>query len=368
MLRKTILNILMALSVYAVIILLFEISHQDDFDLIEKEIVNGDTTAKQDVWVYGHKSDDERTQKLLYPFLRYQLLLYQNKATISLKDSLENLYLMVKEKPDETIESEILGTLALAHYQLQNADSAYIFQHKAYEIQRKDAGRMNQRFKELRNCLLLGIILLFSIIITLLQLLQKQRHIIHTNALRLQYMKERLTMSEENMNKSLCSIRELKKSLETQSHRKNQQSEDAIHLKEICSEIEKIEDSYREQQVAIALSSIKNTDVGQKFARVMSDGRLSIRYKDWVKLEEAFTENLPALIYSLTAHKAVTITEKRICMLMLLDIGTLETANLLNLQTSSISSAKKALYEKLSNKKGSAKELKGEIIRIALSN
>lgn len=49
---------------------------------------------------------------------------------------------------------------------------------------------------------------------------------------------------------------------------------------------------------------------------------------------------------------------------MLLDVGTLEMASIVRLGTSSISNAKKSLYEKLTGLKGSAKDLSQEIINV----
>lgn len=86
---------------------------------------------------------------------------------------------------------------------------------------------------------------------------------------------------------------------------------------------------------------------------------------DWAKYSELISNEFPLLMEKLSLISNLTSTERKVCLLMLLDnIGTLEMSTILKLKSSSISSAKKDLYEKLTGLKGSAKNLSQEIINI----
>lgn len=61
---------------------------------------------------------------------------------------------------------------------------------------------------------------------------------------------------------------------------------------------------------------------------------------------------------------AINDTERKVVLLVLLDMGTLEMSSVTGLKTSTISSAKRTAYEKLSGMAGSAKDLSKEIINI----
>jgi DNA-binding NarL/FixJ family response regulator len=65
----------------------------------------------------------------------------------------------------------------------------------------------------------------------------------------------------------------------------------------------------------------------------------------------------------LIQNAKVTQTERRVCLLVLLGWGTLEISNVLGLKQSSVSSAKKELYRKITGADGSARVLKDEIVK-----
>ena len=120
----------------------------------------------------------------------------------------------------------------------------------------------------------------------------------------------------------------------------------------------------KKKRVNASLALIRHSEYTARFYEASRDGRISLNRKDWEYFEELVGNEFPFLLDTLYQTPKITVTERRIVLLTLLGIGTLEMSNLLNLKMSSISTAKKTLYCKLTGKNGSAKDLFGEIINI----
>lgn len=123
--------------------------------------------------------------------------------------------------------------------------------------------------------------------------------------------------------------------------------------------------AFQKQQISLAISAIASSDIIERMKCAATDRRMRISEKDWNMLTEHFSHQLPQLIVLLQTSGSITSNERRICMLTLMDIGTLEIGAILNLQSSSVSSAKKSLLTKLTNESSaSAKDLKTKIISL----
>ena len=120
---------------------------------------------------------------------------------------------------------------------------------------------------------------------------------------------------------------------------------------------------YVNNDFAVAIALVCSSAVYEKLIKVSRDCKMSMMQEDWVEFEKEFTNNIPSLMSILIQNAKVTQTERRVCLLVLLGWGTLEISNVLGLKQSSVSSAKKELYRKITGADGSARLLKDEIVK-----
>lgn len=120
----------------------------------------------------------------------------------------------------------------------------------------------------------------------------------------------------------------------------------------------------RQEQMLASLTSIRHSACAERFGKAATDGRVRLSKEDWTVLSELVAKEFPILMCRLEQIPHLTSTERKVALLMLLDMGTLEMSTVIGLQKSGISNAKKSLYEKLTGQKGGAKDLSKEIFNI----
>lgn len=179
------------------------------------------------------------------------------------------------------------------------------------------------------------------------------------------FVQKKYESSKQYIDDNLKVIDLLTERLNSTSNLLKQQDAELMQLQRNNLEIKNKEQEIKRNRISTSLSLIEKSEQAAKFYKASSNSKVVITKDDWAKYSELISNEFPLLMEKLNLISNLTSTERKVCLLMLLDdIGTLEMSTILKLKSSSISSAKKDLYEKLTGLKGSAKNLSQEIINI----
>lgn len=178
------------------------------------------------------------------------------------------------------------------------------------------------------------------------------------------FLRRKYEISRQYIDDNEKTIAELTRQLNDVSKMVKQKELDYIKLQKQSLELKNEENKLANVRISTSLALIRQSECAMRFSKAITDGRVSLSKLDWQKLSEIVLQEFPLLMQKIDMNPAINDTEKKVVLLVLLDMGTLEMSTIIGLKNSTISSAKKTAYEKLSGMEGSAKDLSREIINI----
>lgn len=329
-----------------------------DYALIEKEVVTGGTSAMHDLEYFRQEHEGDSHAMLFYHIMRARLL--TKEGTGVSMDSVEAWVAQSKQTGDSLLYAKSLETLAACHAIRGGLPQALSAQQRAGEITRHAEADSASRHHHILAAMAVILCIVSALCMTFLHFHLRGKTEKRHAERRLALAKEQQKLSEQNANQFLAAIQELRRIVAEERAASSQ-----VTLSEIGERMSNEMCSFQKQQVSLALAALSSSDIAERFRKSATDRRIKISEKDWNALTELFSQHLPQLITILQTNGMVSASERRVCMLTLLDLGTLETASILNLQRSSVSSAKRSLLVKLTgNASSSAKELNTAIISL----
>lgn len=321
--------------------------------LLEKEMQNDPCTVYHKLCKYWDVTELKNEADVLYrQYLRHSAKSRCEGSLIS--DSLVRVLIHRCDSLGETaISARYRKLMGESLMQRQVYPEAIIYYEQAYSMLQAELAKIKQKEEKEFMFYWGGLIILSFCLVGCLW-----SHFLHrTQFSRVQKQKtlwqRKYESRQSDMEASLNTIMELTQQLEKKTQECNK-------LKDNQSD----EQEAKKNRVSASLVLLRHSEYTVKFYKAAVDARVKLNKEDWECLIELIRNEFPFLLDKLYQTPKVTDTERRICLLMLLGLGTLEISNLLGLKTSSISSAKKSLFEKLTGTQGSAKELSQEIMNI----
>lgn len=345
----------------ALVTLVKNYTSNTDYALIEKEVTEGDSLALRDLEDFRQAHGEDRKALLFYHIMRTRLLTQEGEE-VSL-DSPKAWVAEAKQTGDSLLYAKALETLSACYAQRDELQQALAAQQRAYGIMCKEnvATALQMRHSIALFAVILCCVAAFCL--TFLHLYLRCRTEKRHAERRLTLAREQLSTATHNADHFLHSLQHMKQAVEAE-HTSTASDALADINRKMTNEMR----AFQMQQISLAITEIASSDIVERMKHSVTDRRINISEKDWSALTEEFAQRLPQLITLLQVNGAVTTNERRICLLTLLDIGTLEMASLLSLLSSSVSSAKKSLLTKLTNNdSASAKELKTKIISLLVT-
>lgn len=343
------------------LVLLFIIANYTsnaDYILIEKEIAAEDSLATRDLEYFKLKHGKDRKAMLFYHLMRARLLTQQGEE-VSI-DSTKYWVNEAKQTGDSLLYAKSLEALATFHAARGEHSQALSAQQRAYDVVLKADAASALRERHVIVTIAVLLVIAVALCMTYLHLFKQEKTRGKHKDLRLSLANKQLQLSAQNTEQFLFAIEELRKKV-----KENNEASSEATMTRISESMTNELISFKKQQITLSLISLTASEIAERLGNSVTDRRIRISEKDWIALTELFSQQLPQLITLLQTNGAVTVNERRICMLTLLDMGTLETGAILNLQSSSVSSAKKSLLQKLTgDAAASAKDLKTKIISI----
>ena len=104
--------------------------------------------------------------------------------------------------------------------------------------------------------------------------------------------------------------------------------------------------------------SILASEVGKKARKTAKEQDGKFSESDWQEIFKLIDKNFPSFKQSLHILHKISDDEYKICVLEILEFKNIEIAHLLFKESSTISTSRKRIFEKLSSSKGSATDLR----------
>lgn len=178
------------------------------------------------------------------------------------------------------------------------------------------------------------------------------------------FLRRKYEISKQYIDDNEKIISELTQQLNDTSIMMRQKELDYMELQKQSLELKNEESKLTNVRISTSLALIRQSECAMRFCGATTDRRILLTKVDWRKLSELVLQEFPLLMKKIDMTPAINDTERKVVLLVLLDMGTLEMSSVTGLKTSTISSAKKTAYEKLSGMAGSARDLSKEIINI----
>ena len=222
-----------------------------------------------------------------------------------------------------------------------------------YQLREKENQQLKAITHQQREWLLIAVLLTFVLIsfFIIYYIQGRYKHMQTLHRLReLEIIKEQqyrysISRLEENKNK----IAELEKQLEILNSREGINNEQLQTQKEqIEIENRKIELEFNKKEKAI--KSLKESDIYRKFHQ--ADSVSDLTKEDWEILQQAINNTYENFTNHLYALFPISNTELKICLLLKIGMPVSKIAILIGRTKSTVTSARKKLYEKMFNKKG----------------
>ncbi len=222
-----------------------------------------------------------------------------------------------------------------------------------YQLREKENHQLKAITHQQREWLLIAVLLTF-VLISFFIIYYIQGRYKHMQTLRrlreLEIIKEQqyrysISRLEENKNK----IAELEKQLKILNSLEGVNNEQLQTQKEqIEIENRKIELEFNKKEKAI--KSLKESDIYRKFHQ--ADSVSDLTKEDWEVLQQAINNTYENFSNHLYALFPISNTELKICLLLKIGMPVSKIAILIGRTKSTVTSARKKLYEKMFNKKG----------------
>jgi DNA-binding CsgD family transcriptional regulator len=222
-----------------------------------------------------------------------------------------------------------------------------------YQLREKENQQLKAITHQQREWLLIAVLLTFVLIsfFIIYYIQGRYKHMQTLHRLReLEIIKEQqyrysISRLEENKNK----IAELEKQLEILNTREGINNEQLQTQKEqIEIENRKIELEFNKKEKAI--KSLKESDIYRIFHQ--ADSVSDLTKEDWEILQQAINNTYENFTNHLYALFPISNTELKICLLLKIGMPVSKIAILIGRTKSTVTSARKKLYEKMFNKKG----------------
>lgn len=262
----------------------------------------------------------------------------------------------LEQNDQQTIISHLESYLEL-HDSIQNMDQKEMLYKMQslynYQLREKENQQLKAITHQQREWLLIAVLLTFVLIsfFIIYYIQGRYKHMQTLHRLReLEIIKEQqyrysISRLEENKNK----IAELEKQLEILNSREGINNEQLQTQKEqIEIENRKIELEFNKKEKAI--KSLKESDIYRKFHQ--ADSVSDLTKEDWEILQQAINNTYENFTNHLYALFPISNTELKICLLLKIGMPVSKIAILIGRTKSTVTSARKKLYEKMFNKKG----------------
>lgn len=346
-------NLFFFLLILALVSLVRIYTSDPDYAPVAKAVEDGDSTARHDLEIFFQEHRGEERAEVFYNVMLGQLHLCAGE-TISL-DSAEMWSAQAQASGDSLLYAKSLNLLAECHAAQGNLAQAKSIHQRADKVTEQTYIAKAAHNRKIIAVIALALCVVAALGMTFLHFYRRETTAHRYAKRRLAQAKEQLAMTAQHSDSLLASIQQMRSTM-TPPDASPADNDEKID-KEVCA--------FRTQQIVLTLTSLLYSDITERFRKSATDRRVHITSKDWSALTEQFSQQLPQLIALLQSNQTVTLSERRVCLLTLLDMGTLETASILGLQNSSVSSAKKTLIEKLTGDgSASAKDLKTKIISL----
>lgn len=178
------------------------------------------------------------------------------------------------------------------------------------------------------------------------------------------FLRRKYEISRQYVDDNEKMISKLTQQLNNASKMMRQKELDYMELQKQSLELKNEGSKLANVRISTSLALIRQSECAMRFCKAATDKRISLSKADWHKLSELVLQEFPLLMQKIDMNPAINDTERKVVLLALLDMGTLELSSVTGLKTSTISSAKRTAYEKLSGMAGSTKDLSKEIINI----
>lgn len=299
----------------------------------------------------------------------YHLLLYraiaENDWTLLPPDSvIVQRGIACKQRAELSLYAGYLNLLGDIHWKRGKGEAAISFYQQSIAAGRASCRSMEKAQNRKRVFYLLAVtaVGIFAAIFGGLSY-RKNMELARKARARL-FLQKKYENSRQYVESNLKTIASLTEQLESLSHETAMKEIHYLQMQRENLGIRNKEQEIKKSRISTSLLLIRKSDCAGKFYKAAVDGRILLTKKNWDELAQLATHEFPVLMNRLEQISHITPTERKVCLLMLLDVGTLEMASIVRLGTSSVSNAKKSLYEKLTGLKGSAKDLSQEIINI----